>query len=104
MAISIILDSSDSSEDSVGTPTERVILFGTILTTIPDTTPVITPPTTQTDTTSDPSEDLSSVHIPPLPATSPFLLSTDDSSDSDIPDTPSSPTHDTPFTETTFST
>ncbi|GKF81224.1 hypothetical protein Tco_0239826, partial [Tanacetum coccineum] len=40
----------------------------------------------------------------PLPATSPFLSSTDDSSDSDIPDTPPSPTHDIPFTETTFST
>ncbi|GKB07500.1 hypothetical protein Tco_0835784, partial [Tanacetum coccineum] len=43
-------------------------------------------------------------HIPPLPATSPFLSSTDDSSDSDIPDTPPSPTHGTPFTETTLST
>ncbi|GJT11350.1 hypothetical protein Tco_0858392 [Tanacetum coccineum] len=40
MAISIISVSSDSSEDSVGTPAERVILFGTIPTTIPDTTPI----------------------------------------------------------------
>ncbi|GKD80672.1 hypothetical protein Tco_1347511 [Tanacetum coccineum] len=40
----------------------------------------------------------------PLPATSPFLSSTDDSSDSDILDTPPSPTHGTPFTETTLST
>ncbi|GJV72673.1 reverse transcriptase domain-containing protein [Tanacetum coccineum] len=40
-----------SSEDSMGTHAERIILFGTILTTIPDTTPVITPPITQTDTT-----------------------------------------------------
>ncbi|GJR76844.1 hypothetical protein Tco_0089209, partial [Tanacetum coccineum] len=39
-----------SSEDSIGTPAGRVILFGTIPTTILDTTPVITPPTTQTDT------------------------------------------------------
>ncbi|GJR42844.1 hypothetical protein Tco_1310947 [Tanacetum coccineum] len=52
----------------------------------------------------NPSEDPSSDHIPPLPATSPFLSSTDDSSDSDIPDTPPSLTHDTPFTETTLST
>ncbi|GJZ56448.1 putative reverse transcriptase domain-containing protein [Tanacetum coccineum] len=44
------------------------------------------------DTESDPSEDPSSDHIPPLPATSLFLSSTDDSSDSDIPDTPPSPT------------
>ncbi|GJQ99375.1 hypothetical protein Tco_0522360 [Tanacetum coccineum] len=137
MAISVISISSDSSEDSVGTPIGRVILFGTIPTTIPDTTPVITPPATQTDTPviptetpiiaptippspdytpaspdyspasdseSDPSEDPSSDHIPPLPATSPFLSSDDDPTDSDTPDTPSSPTHDTPFTEITAST
>ncbi|GKC96326.1 hypothetical protein Tco_1161768, partial [Tanacetum coccineum] len=72
MAISVISVSSDSSKDSVGTPVGRVILFGTILATIPDTTPVITPPTTQTD--------------------------------NDTPDTPPSPTHGTPFTETTLST
>ncbi|GJV03587.1 putative reverse transcriptase domain-containing protein, partial [Tanacetum coccineum] len=75
MAISVISVSSNSSEDSVGTHAGRVILFGTIPTTIPDTTPVITPPTTQTNTT-----------------------------DSDTPDTPPSPTHGTPFTETTLST
>ncbi|GJU81614.1 hypothetical protein Tco_1283979 [Tanacetum coccineum] len=51
MAISVISVSLDSSEDSMGTPAGRVILFGTIPTTITDTTPVITPPTTQTDTT-----------------------------------------------------
>ncbi|GJW83933.1 putative reverse transcriptase domain-containing protein [Tanacetum coccineum] len=48
----------------------------------------------------DPSSD----HIPPLPATLPFLSSTDDSLDSDIPDTPPSPTYGTPFTKTTLST
>ncbi|GKD95051.1 hypothetical protein Tco_1374888, partial [Tanacetum coccineum] len=118
--------SSDSSEDSVGTPAGRVILFGTILTTIPDTTthidttpiPTISPTlpsspdytpassdySPASDTEIDPSEDPSSDHIPPLPATSPFLSSTDDSSDSDIPDTPPTPTHGTPFTETTLST
>ncbi|GJX25029.1 hypothetical protein Tco_0231325 [Tanacetum coccineum] len=65
----------------------------TILTTILDTTLVITPPTTQTDTPSDPSEDPSSDHIPPLPAISQFLSSDDDTTDSDTPDTPPSPTH-----------
>ncbi|GJU34430.1 hypothetical protein Tco_1182784 [Tanacetum coccineum] len=121
MTIFVISVSSDSSEESVGTSIERVILFGTIPTTIPDTTPSVIPPTTHidtipiptvsptilpdytpsspdyspaSDTEFDPSEDPSSDHILPLPATSPFLLSTDDSSDSDIPDTPPSPTHD----------
>ncbi|GKB00075.1 hypothetical protein Tco_0828068, partial [Tanacetum coccineum] len=89
MAISVISVSSDSSEESVGTSIGRVILFGTI----PNTT-----------LSFDQSEDPSSYHIPPLPAISPFLLSTDNSSDSDIPDTPPSPTHGTPFTETTLST
>nr|GFB20924.1 hypothetical protein [Tanacetum cinerariifolium] len=125
MAISVISISSDLSEDSMGTPARRVILFGTIPTTIFDTTPLIAPPTTDTpiivttippspdytpasldyspasEAESDPSEDPSSGHIPPLPATSPFLSSDDDTTDSDTPDTPPSPTHDTPCTETT---
>ncbi|GJY40567.1 hypothetical protein Tco_0427837 [Tanacetum coccineum] len=88
MAISV---SSDSSEDSVGTPVRRVILFGTIPTTILDTTPVITPPTTQTDTIEIP---IIAPTIPPLLAMSPFLSSADDTIDSDTPDTPPSPTHD----------
>ncbi|GKF32867.1 hypothetical protein Tco_0102665, partial [Tanacetum coccineum] len=111
----------------------RIILFGTIPTTIPDTTPVITPPTTHSDTTdipiiahtippspnytpasldyspvseteSDPSEDPSLDHIPSLPSISPFLSSADDTTDNDTPDTPPSPTHGTPFTEITAST
>nr|GFC32344.1 hypothetical protein [Tanacetum cinerariifolium] len=53
---------------------------------------------------SDPSEDPTSGHIPPLPATSPFLSSDDDTTDSDTPDSSPSPTHDTPFTEITAST
>ncbi|GJV21759.1 hypothetical protein Tco_1370779 [Tanacetum coccineum] len=110
-----------------------LILFGTIPTTIPDTTLSVIPPTTHIDTTPiptishtippspdytraspdyslasdtefNPSKDPSSDHIPPLPATSPFLSSADESSDSDIPDTPPSPTHGTPFNETTLST
>ncbi|GKD06241.1 hypothetical protein Tco_1181215 [Tanacetum coccineum] len=122
MAISGISVSSDSSEESVGTSTGRVILFGTIPTTIPDTTHSMIPPTTHIDTTPipivsptippspdytpaspdyspasdtdfDSFEDPSSDHIPPLLATSPFLSLTDDSSNNDIPDTPPSPTH-----------
>ncbi|GJS67294.1 putative reverse transcriptase domain-containing protein [Tanacetum coccineum] len=137
MTILVISISLDSSEGSMGTPAGRVILFGTIPTTILDTTPVIIPPTTQTDSTviptetpiiaptippspyytlaspdysptsdleSDPSEDPSSDHIPPLPATSPFLSSDDDTTDSDSLDTPPSPTYGTPFTEITSST
>nr|GFD46651.1 hypothetical protein [Tanacetum cinerariifolium] len=42
------------------------------------------------DTESNPSVDMPSDHIPPLPAISTFLSSTDDSSDNDIPDTPPS--------------
>ncbi|GJS35794.1 hypothetical protein Tco_0534176, partial [Tanacetum coccineum] len=122
MAIFVISVSSDSSKDSVGTSTGRVILFGTIPTTIPNTTPSVIPPTTHIDTTLIPtisptippsldytpaspdyslasntefdlSKDPSSDHIPLLPATSPFLLLTDNYSDRDIPDTPPSPTH-----------
>nr|GEX79457.1 reverse transcriptase [Tanacetum cinerariifolium] len=126
MVILVISVSSNSFEDSVGTPAGRVILFSTIPTTILDTTPVITLPTTQTDTTviptetpiitpttppspdytpasldyspasetkSDPSEDPSSDHIPPLPATLLFLSPVDDTTNSDTPDTPPSPTH-----------
>nr|GEU63329.1 putative reverse transcriptase domain-containing protein [Tanacetum cinerariifolium] len=106
MAISVISVSPDSSEDSMGAPVGRVILFGTIPTTIPDTTPVIAPPTTQTNTTKEfgPYEDPSSCHIPPLLAVSLFLSSDDDTTDSDTLDTPPSPTHDTPFTDITTST
>ncbi|GJW99342.1 putative reverse transcriptase domain-containing protein, partial [Tanacetum coccineum] len=56
------------------------------------------------DSGSDPSEDPSSDHVPPLPATLPFLSSDDDTTDSDSPDTPPLPTHGMPFTEITSST
>nr|GEY07008.1 reverse transcriptase domain-containing protein [Tanacetum cinerariifolium] len=138
MAISIILVSSYSTEESVGTSTGRVILFGTIPTTILDTTLSMIPPSTHvdtklipigistipsspdytpvspdyaptasdyssaSDTESDPSEDLSPDHIPPPPATLPFLSLTDDSLDSDIRDTPPSPTHARPSHESSF--
>ncbi|GKE83880.1 hypothetical protein Tco_1557622 [Tanacetum coccineum] len=72
--------------------------------TSPDYTPASPDYSPVSDTEFDPSEDPSSDHIPPLLGTSPFLSSTDDSSDNDIPDTPPSPTHGTPFTETTLST
>nr|GEY50906.1 putative reverse transcriptase domain-containing protein [Tanacetum cinerariifolium] len=52
IAILVILISSDSSKDSMGTPAGRVIMFGTIPTTILDTTPVIPPPTTETPITA----------------------------------------------------
>nr|GEW50154.1 hypothetical protein [Tanacetum cinerariifolium] len=68
MAILVILISSNSSEDSMETPAGRVILFGTIPTTILDTTPVIAPPTTQTDTTRIPTETpIIAPTIPPSP-------------------------------------
>ncbi|GJV35487.1 hypothetical protein Tco_1407964 [Tanacetum coccineum] len=51
-----VIENQDSSEDSMGTPVGRVILFGTIPTTIPDTTLVITLPATQTDTPVIPTE------------------------------------------------
>nr|GEY85422.1 putative reverse transcriptase domain-containing protein [Tanacetum cinerariifolium] len=72
MAISVILVSSDSFNDSMGTPAGRVILFGTIPTTIPDTTSVIAPPTTQTDTTMIPTETpIIAPTIPPSPEYTP---------------------------------
>nr|GEY14345.1 putative reverse transcriptase domain-containing protein [Tanacetum cinerariifolium] len=79
--------------DSVGTPAGRVILFGTILTTIPDTTLVITPPTTQTDTTVIPIETpIIAPTIPPSPdytPSSPDYLPTSDTQ-SDPSEDPSS--------------
>nr|GEU34495.1 putative reverse transcriptase domain-containing protein [Tanacetum cinerariifolium] len=53
---------------------------------------------------SGPYEDPSPDRIPPLPATSPFISSTNDSLDSETPNTPPSPTHGTPFTKITPST
>ncbi|GJU19032.1 putative ribonuclease H-like domain-containing protein [Tanacetum coccineum] len=50
MAISIISVSSDSSDESVGTSTSRVVLFGTIPTTVPATTPIADSPIIYDDT------------------------------------------------------
>ncbi|GKG10954.1 hypothetical protein Tco_0342354, partial [Tanacetum coccineum] len=90
MAISV---SSDSSEDSVGTPAGPVILFGTIPTTIPDTTPVITPPTTQTDTTVIPTKI--PIIAPTIPSSPDYTLASPDYSPasktgSDLSEDPSS--------------
>ncbi|GJS35857.1 reverse transcriptase domain-containing protein [Tanacetum coccineum] len=70
----------------------------------PDYTPASPDYSPASDSESDPLKDPSSDYIPPLTATSPFLSSDDDPTDSDAPDTPSSPTHDTPFTDITAST
>ncbi|GJW88777.1 hypothetical protein Tco_0164117 [Tanacetum coccineum] len=84
MAISVILISLDSSEDSVGTPVGRVILFGTILTTIPDTTPVISLPATQTDTPVIPTETpIIAPTIPQSPNYKPASLDYSPASDSE---------------------
>ncbi|GKB44932.1 hypothetical protein Tco_0889874, partial [Tanacetum coccineum] len=69
----------------------------------PDYTPASPDYSPAPDMEFDPSKDPSSDHIPPLPATSLFLSSIDDSSDNDIPDTPPSPTYGSTFTETTLS-
>ncbi|GJT41563.1 hypothetical protein Tco_0941428 [Tanacetum coccineum] len=105
MAISVISISLDSSEDSMGTPVGRRHLSyhptcnsPTHLNTASlDYSPV-------SDLESDLSEDPSSDHIPPLPAISPYLSSDDDTTNSDTPDTPPSPTYGMPFTEIAAST
>ncbi|GKF52118.1 hypothetical protein Tco_0148585, partial [Tanacetum coccineum] len=74
MAFSVISISLDSSEESMGTSTARVILFGTIPITIPPTIspaiPIIPPV------------------APIIQYTSPFIDT--DSFDSDTPDSPPS--------------
>nr|GEY68323.1 hypothetical protein [Tanacetum cinerariifolium] len=97
MAFSIILISLDSLDESVGTSTTRVILFGTILIEILATVPTIDPPIVHDDTLLIPTKTPT---IPPialtLPYTSLFLYT--DSSDNDSSYTQSSPTHDLPYT------
>nr|GEX59523.1 putative reverse transcriptase domain-containing protein [Tanacetum cinerariifolium] len=85
MAISVILV---SSEDSVRTLGGRVILFGTIPTTILDTTPVTTPPTTQADTTVIPTE--TPIIAPTIPPSSDYTPTSPDYS-------PASDTESDPF-------
>ncbi|GJS45702.1 hypothetical protein Tco_0595823 [Tanacetum coccineum] len=134
MAIFVILVSSDSSEESMGTSDGRVILFGTIPTTIPNTIPTMTPPTTHVDTSLTTTEipnvspivSPSPYYTPASPDYSPTSNTESDPSedpspdrippppatlpfislmdDSLVPDTPPSPTHGKPFTEITPST
>ncbi|GKC57574.1 hypothetical protein Tco_1085172 [Tanacetum coccineum] len=102
MAISTISISSDSSEESVGTPSGRVFWFGRIPTTVPVTTPTIDPPIIHDDTSLIPTETPTISPItstipataPTTHYTSPFIYT--DSSDDDTPDTPPSPTHEIP--------
>ncbi|GJV75399.1 putative ribonuclease H-like domain-containing protein [Tanacetum coccineum] len=118
MAASVIIISSDSSDESVGSPPSRVILFGDIPTVIPSTS-VIAPETSTiapaissaapvvettlvasptglcglvpyTGSDSDSPDEVSSPeHISPLPATSPFIC-TDSSETPDSSDGPPS--------------
>ncbi|GKE94042.1 hypothetical protein Tco_1578897 [Tanacetum coccineum] len=119
MAASAIAISYDSSDESVGSPPSRVILFGDILTVIPSTfvvaletstiAPVISSAAPVVETTlvasptglcglvpysgsdSDSPDEMSSPeHISPLPAISPFLC-TDSSEAPDSFDGPPSP-------------
>ncbi|GKF05207.1 hypothetical protein Tco_0035875 [Tanacetum coccineum] len=78
--------------------------FGGVTPPSPDYTPASPDYSPASDSESDLSEDPLSDHIPPLPATSPFLSSNDDTTNSDTLDTPPSPTHGMPFTEITSST
>ncbi|GJR92050.1 hypothetical protein Tco_0216061 [Tanacetum coccineum] len=81
--------SSDSSEESVGTSTTRVILFCMIPTAIPATVPIVDPPIIHVDTPLIPTETLT---IPPILSTllhtSPFIYT--NSSDSDTFERPPS--------------
>ncbi|GJW15556.1 putative reverse transcriptase domain-containing protein [Tanacetum coccineum] len=80
----VISVSSDSSEDSVRTSAGRVILFGTMSTTILYITPVITPPTTQTNTTVIPTETpIITPTIPPSPDYTPASPDYSPASDSE---------------------
>nr|GFB21909.1 hypothetical protein [Tanacetum cinerariifolium] len=98
MAISGISISSDSSEECVGTSTARVILFGTIRTSIPSTAPTVDLPVIHDDTLLIPTDTPT---ISPIVATLPSIAPTiqysslficTDSSDSDPSERP--PSHD----------
>ncbi|GJR31818.1 putative reverse transcriptase domain-containing protein [Tanacetum coccineum] len=90
MAASAIAISSDSSDESVGSPPSRVILFGDIPTVIPST--FVVAPETSTFAPVISSAALvveKTLHISPLPAISPFLC-TDSSEAPDFSDGPPS--------------
>nr|GEZ40544.1 hypothetical protein [Tanacetum cinerariifolium] len=88
----------------IAPPTTDTPIIAPTIPPSPDYTPTSPDYSPISEAESDPSEDPSLGHIPPLPATSPFLSSDDETTDSDTPDTPPSPTHDTPFTKITAST
>ncbi|GKB45725.1 hypothetical protein Tco_0896478 [Tanacetum coccineum] len=102
MAISTVSISLDSSEESVGTPSGRVLWFGRIPTTVPVTTPTIDPTVIHDDTSLIPTETptispITSTIPPTTPTTHytyPFIHT--DSSNNDTPNTPPSPTHEIP--------
>nr|GEV26394.1 putative reverse transcriptase domain-containing protein [Tanacetum cinerariifolium] len=76
MAFSVISISSDSVEESVGTSTARVILFGMILTTVPATAPIVDLPVIHDDTPRIPTDTptISPIvpAIPPIAPTSQY--------------------------------
>ncbi|GKA48943.1 hypothetical protein Tco_0741901 [Tanacetum coccineum] len=125
MAASAIAISSDSSDESVGSPPSRVILFGDIPTVIPSTSvvapetstiaPVISSAAPVVETTlvasptglcglvpysgsdSDSPDEMSSPeHISPLPAISPFLCT----DSSEAPDSSDGPLSQDPYIAT----
>ncbi|GJT67830.1 hypothetical protein Tco_1019310 [Tanacetum coccineum] len=125
MAASAIIISSDSSDESVGSPPSRVILFGDIPTVIPSTSvvapetstiaPVISSAAPMVETTlvasptglcglvpytgsdSDSPDEMSSPeHISPLPAISPFLCT----DSSEAPDSSDGPPSQDPYVAT----
>ncbi|GJZ01847.1 hypothetical protein Tco_0519808 [Tanacetum coccineum] len=125
MAASAITISSDSSDESVGSPPSQVILFGDIPTVIPSTsmvaleTSIIAPvisyaaPVVETTLVASPTElcdlvsysgsdsdspdEMSSLeHISPLPAISPFLCT----DSSEAPDSSDGPPSQDPYVAT----
>ncbi|GJR74206.1 hypothetical protein Tco_0086571 [Tanacetum coccineum] len=100
MAFSVILILSDSSKESVGTSTARVILFGMIPTIVPTNAPTADLPVIHDDTplipTNTPTVSPIVPIVPTIPSIAPIIQYTSsfvctDSSDSDTPDTPPSP-------------
>ncbi|GJU60156.1 hypothetical protein Tco_1237922 [Tanacetum coccineum] len=125
MAASAIIISSDSSDESVGSPPSRVILFGDIPTVIPSTSvvapetstiaPVISSAAPMVETTlvasptglcglvpytgsdsDSPDEMTSPEHISPLPAISPFICT----DSSEAPDSSDGPPLQDPYVTT----
>ncbi|GJR15716.1 hypothetical protein Tco_0798368 [Tanacetum coccineum] len=125
MAASAIIISSDSSDESVGSPPSRVILFGDIPTVIPSTSvvapetstiaPVISSAAPMVETTlvasptglcglvpytgsdsDSPDEMTSPEHISPLPAISPFICT----DSSEAPDSSDGPPLQDPYVAT----